>query len=56
VVEQQSTGTIFSIDVIPNFELERVLLGFGDGLKVLSPNSLVKVMRRISTGMKEIYE
>jgi predicted DNA-binding transcriptional regulator YafY len=56
VVEQQSNGTIFSIDVIPNFELERVLLGFGDGLRVISPNSLVKAMRRISTNMKGLYE
>ena len=32
-------GAIVAIKVIPNFELERLLLGFGPGLEVLSPPS-----------------
>lgn len=46
IIEQTKDGVTFSIRVIPNFELERELLGFGEGLKVLSPNSLVRRIKR----------
>jgi len=46
IVEQTKLGVTFSMDVIPNFELERELIGFGEGLKILSPNSLVRSIRR----------
>ncbi len=46
LVEQSKGGCIFSIDVIPNFELERELIGFGEGLKVLSPAFMVKRIKR----------
>lgn len=39
-------GIIFSIRVIPNFELERELLGFGPKMKVLGPRILVKQIRQ----------
>ena len=55
VEEKLPDGAIFSITVIPNFELERELLGFGDGLKVLSPESLVKRLKNIVSSMQEIY-
>ena len=38
---------LFSIDVIPNRELERDLLAFGDGLTVVSPEKLRKRLRDI---------
>ena len=42
-IESLSGGRVlFSIDVIPNIELERDLLAFGDGITVLSPQSLVE--------------
>lgn len=53
IVEESKEGVTFSIDVIPNFELERELIGFGEGLKVLSPNNFV---RRISTKVRLMYE
>jgi predicted DNA-binding transcriptional regulator YafY len=41
-------GCIFRIEVIVNYELERELLGFGDALEVLSPESLrTKIANRI---------
>jgi len=40
VIEQNENGTTFSIKVQPNFELERLILGFGDSIKVLSPPTL----------------
>ncbi|MFT3682317.1 MAG: WYL domain-containing protein [Ferruginibacter sp.] len=53
--EKLPDGVIFSITVIPNFELERELLGFGSGLKVLSPESLVKRLRHIVDSMQQAY-
>jgi hypothetical protein len=42
-IESLPDGSIlFSIDVIPNRELERDLLAFGDGITVLSPQNLVE--------------
>jgi predicted DNA-binding transcriptional regulator YafY len=55
VVEESAMGTLFSITVIPNFELERELIGFGEGLKVLSPNSLVRRIRKRIRLMNESY-
>lgn len=40
-------GVLFSIDVIPNHELERDLLAFGDGLTVISPEKLRKQLRNV---------
>lgn len=55
VVEESAMGTLFSITVIPNFELERELIGFGEGLKVLSPSSLVRRIRKRIRLMNESY-
>ncbi len=40
VVEENDKGVIITIRVLPNFELERVLLGFGPAIEVISPASL----------------
>jgi predicted DNA-binding transcriptional regulator YafY len=42
VLKEQEGRVILSIDVVLNFELEREILGFGAGVKVLSPRILVK--------------
>lgn len=42
VLEKNKEGVLFQLKVIPNLELERELLGFGSGLKILSPASLVR--------------
>ena len=43
VVERSEDGSvIFQIEVVLNYELEKDLLGFGDGIKVLKPRILVK--------------
>ena len=48
IVETMSNGIVFSIDVIPNFELEREFLGFGEKLKVIKPQNLKsKLIKRI---------
>jgi predicted DNA-binding transcriptional regulator YafY len=55
IVEERKEGTIFCIDVVPNFELERELIGFGEGLKVISPTSFMRRIRRKVRLMNEIY-
>jgi predicted DNA-binding transcriptional regulator YafY len=56
IVEEVKGGTHFSLELIPNFELERELIGFGDGIKILSPNNMVRQMRRKIRLMQALYE
>jgi predicted DNA-binding transcriptional regulator YafY len=49
-------GVLFSIDVIPNHELERDLLAFGDGLTVISPEKLRKQLRNTIRKSLEHYK
>ena len=39
-------SAIFQMEVVLNYELEKDLLGFGEGVKVLSPRILVHNMSR----------
>jgi predicted DNA-binding transcriptional regulator YafY len=55
LVEEDKDGSVFSIEVIPNFELERELLGFGEGLKVLSPSRMVRIIRKRTQLMHDMY-
>lgn len=58
-VEQQNEdgSVIIKISVIPNFELERLLLGFGPGLRVLSPprirNRIKHLLKATLSGYEE---
>jgi hypothetical protein len=54
-LEQVKSGTHFSIEVIPNFELERELPGFGEGIKIISPNNIFRQIRRKVKLMHELY-
>jgi predicted DNA-binding transcriptional regulator YafY len=56
IMEEVKGGTHFSIEVIPNFELEREFIGFGEGIKILSPNNIVRQIKRKIRLMKELYE
>jgi predicted DNA-binding transcriptional regulator YafY len=55
IVEEVKGGTHFSIAVIPNFEMERELFGFGEGIKILSPNNIVRQIKRKMRLMAELY-
>lgn len=48
LIEKLAHGVIISLDVQINFELEKELLGFGDNIRVLSPE---KLKRRIKDKM-----
>jgi predicted DNA-binding transcriptional regulator YafY len=56
IVEEVKAGTHFSIEVIPNFEMERELIGFGEGIKILSPNNIVRQIKRKVRLMTALYE
>lgn len=48
VIEQDEKGGTIQIMVIPNFELEQLLLSYGEGIKVISPQKLKeKIQERI---------
>ena len=53
---QDDGSVLFSIDVILNHELERDLLGYGEGITVLSPASLAKKLRERQEGSLNNYE
>lgn len=52
ILKEEADGTIFSIDVIWNFELEREILGFGEQIHVLSPRRLSgKIKSRLNANL-----
>jgi predicted DNA-binding transcriptional regulator YafY len=55
IIEQARTSTTFQIEVIPNLELERELLSFGDGVQVLAPASLVRAISKRVATMNAMY-
>ncbi|MBI3134580.1 MAG: WYL domain-containing protein [Bacteroidetes bacterium] len=56
IMKEEKDGTIFSIDVIWNFELERELLGFGEQIKVLAPRRLQSKIKSCVRRAFENYE
>jgi predicted DNA-binding transcriptional regulator YafY len=56
VVERSNTGIIIEIKVQLNFELEKELLGFGEGLEVLEPPILRKTMQKRLDRASEQYK
>jgi predicted DNA-binding transcriptional regulator YafY len=47
VIDENELGTVFQVEVVLNFELERLILGFGDSIEVLNPRFLRKRISRI---------
>lgn len=53
IIREDNEGTVFKICVQLNFELERLLLGFGDSLIVHSPKRLrLKMEEKFTAGIK----
>ncbi len=48
-------GVIISLDVQLNFELEKELLGLGETIKVLKPDSLVRRLKKRVAQMHQLY-
>ena len=56
ILETRENGdVVFTIRVHLNFELERLLLGFGDSLEVLAPRQLRKRIRKKIERLAQIY-
>jgi len=55
MVDKGRYGITIEIKVIPNYELERVLLGFGPGLEVLSPPSIRKRIGELYEKSRQLY-
>ncbi|CEN40766.1 helix-turn-helix transcriptional regulator [Capnocytophaga cynodegmi] len=53
VLEEKENGTIFKIKVRHNFELERLFLGFGNSIEVISP---CRFRRKILSVLKKAIE
>ncbi len=57
VVQRNEDGSaIFQIEVVLNYELEKDLLGFGEGVRVLSPRLLVHNMSKRLTQAARNYQ
>ena len=52
VISNNEDGMIFTIKVVPNYELERMILGYGDAMEVISPNA---IRRRIKYIVKKAW-
>lgn len=55
IIEHYDNGLTIRIDVIPNFELEREILGFGENVKVISPSNLRRKIQKRLSQANEIY-
>jgi predicted DNA-binding transcriptional regulator YafY len=56
VVETTPSGTIFSLEVQLNFELEREILGFGDRVKVIAPEKLKRRIKDTLEHALDLYQ
>ena len=56
ISKMEDGSALFSIDVIPNFELERDILGYGEGLTIISPDTLANKIRKRLNNAVANYE
>ncbi|WP_291102082.1 MULTISPECIES: WYL domain-containing protein [unclassified Flavobacterium] len=45
-ISNDSNGFTFSIEVIPNHKLEKLILSFGEGLQVVEPDSFKNTIKQ----------
>ena len=48
-------GKVFSVTVEPNWEFFSLMLGFGAGIRILSPDNIVREMKRKLKKALELY-
>ena len=56
IIEKTEDGVIFNIFVKINFELERMILGFGDSIKVIKPKKLRERIHSKLQKANKLYE
>lgn len=52
IKEKQKTHTVISLDLVPNYELEALLLSYGEGVEVLEP---VELRNKLGERVKILY-
>lgn len=55
IKENEDGSIIVHLFLSPNYEMERILFGFGDGIEVISPENLRDRMKKILTKALERY-
>lgn len=55
LIDKNYYGITISLDVHHNFELEKDILGFGDGIKVIAPERLKRSIRERLSGGLDLY-
>ena len=56
IIEERSDGIVITIKVVPNYELERLILGYGAGIEILSPPSLRRRIGNILVKAGNLYK
>jgi predicted DNA-binding transcriptional regulator YafY len=56
ILKKEEDGTIISIQVVLNYELEKEILGLGECIKVLAPRILSKHIKKRISEMIKLYE
>jgi predicted DNA-binding transcriptional regulator YafY len=55
-VESKEDWTIIEIEVIPNIELRQLILSYGDGIEVITPNGFREQFKQAIDNMNIIYQ
>lgn len=56
LIEKKEKTTVFRIDVVLNFELEREILGFGECVKLIYPRLLISKIKNRLSSANSLYE
>lgn len=56
IMEEVENGTVFIMNVVWNFELEKEILGFGEGIEILAPRNLRKKIKARLTQASQQYD
>lgn len=57
IIEEREDGVVFNIFVQINFELERLLLGFGDAIEILKPERLrLRMLSKLQRAIKRYVD
>ena len=56
VISRDYRGVVIELNVQLNFELEKLILGFGDGIQVLAPNRLKRNIKNRLEASVELYQ
>jgi predicted DNA-binding transcriptional regulator YafY len=56
VKENEDNSIMVHLFISPNYEMERILLGFGDGIEIIKPENLRNRMKKMLKKAVSRYE